>query len=66
MNRQEYTTMEVATLATCNGRRVTARQIARLCKKGRIPARKLGTGVRTAWLIPADDAQRWLDAWFAN
>lgn len=66
MNKPEYTSTELATLAKNNSRPVTARYIARLCQQGRIPARKVGVGVRAVWLISAEDARRWLDRWLAK
>ena len=66
MNTREYTTRELAALAVDNGRAVTPRYIAKLCQNGRLPARKVGSGVRAVWLIAENDALRWLKAWLAE
>lgn len=63
MNKSEYTTTELATLAASQGRPVTARYVAMLCQENRIPARKVGTGRRAVWLIPEEAAHEWLKAW---
>jgi excisionase family DNA binding protein len=36
---------------------VSASYVARLCRKGEIPATKMGT----VWLIRAEDAETWLE-----
>ena len=65
-DKREYTTAELAALAKDNGLPMTARSVDRLCQQGRIPARRVGSGVRAVWLISADDAQRWLEDWLAR
>jgi len=52
--QDDYTASSLATAAG-----VTFSHVARLCREGRIPARKFGSSWRS-WQIRYEDGQRWL------
>ena len=54
---------ELIERAKAGGRSVTRQYVARLCQEAKLSCRKIGPGRRGVWLIPSEEAKRWLAEW---